>query len=124
MSVEEVDRIARGRVWSGQDAHEIGLVDKLGGLDEAIASAAAMAELGEEFAVRYMEKQPSFGERMARQFLSRASDWLGPAELDFRGGGLPPIQRSLLEMVRRETEMLASLNDPNGVYALCDCEVE
>ncbi len=44
--------------------------------------------------------------------------------VDFRGAGLPPIQRSLLQMVRRETEMLARLNDPNGVYALCDCEVE
>ena len=37
---------------------------------------------------------------------------------------LPPVQRSLLDFVRRETEMLSSLNDPNGVYALCDCEVE
>ncbi len=124
MSVEEVDKIARGRVWSGQDAQQIGLVDNMGGLDEAIASAAAMAELGEDYAVRYIEKQPSFSEKMARQFLTRAADWFGPVETDFRGAGLPPIQRSLLEMVRRETEMLASLNDPNGVYAICDCDLE
>ena len=124
MSVEEVDKIARGRVWSGQDAHEMGLVDNLGGLEDAIASAAAMAEMGEEYAVRYVEKEPSFGEKLARQFLSRATTWFGPAETDFRGAGIPPIQRSLLDLVRRETEMLSSLNDPNGVYALCDCEVE
>jgi protease-4 len=124
MSVEEVDRIARGRVWSGQDAHERGLVDELGGLAEAIASAAAMAELGEEYAVRFVEKEPSFGEKLARQFLTRAADWLGPVETGYRGGVIAPIQRSLLELVERQTEMLAGLNDPNGVYALCDCEVE
>ena len=124
MSVEDVDRIARGRVWSGQDAYEMGLVDHLGGLEDAIASAAVMAELGEKYAVRYIEKEPSFGEKMARQFLTRASDWFGPAESTFRGAGVPPIQRSLLDLVRRETEILSSLNDPNGIYALCDCEVE
>ena len=124
MSVEEVDRIARGRVWSGQDAHELGLVDNLGGLEEAIASAAAMAEMGDEYAVRFVEKELSFGEKMARQFLSRTADWFGPTATEIRGGGVPPIQRSLLELVRHETEMLASLNDPNGVYALCDCEVD
>jgi protease-4 len=124
MSVEEVDRIARGRVWSGQDAHEIGLVDNLGGLEDAIASAAAMAELGDDYAVRFIEKQPSLRERMARQFLSRATEWFGPAETTFRGAGVPTIQRSLLDLVRRQAEMLSSFNDPNGIYALCDCAVE
>ncbi len=122
MSIDDVDRIARGRVWSGQDAHERGLVDNLGGLDEAIAAAAAMAEMGDGYAVRYVEKQPSFQEKMMRLFLTRAATWMG--EPSFRGAGLPTFQRSLLDFVRRETEMLASLNDPNGIYALCDCEVE
>ena len=124
MPVEEVDRIARGRVWSGEDARELGLVDRLGDLDEAIASAAALAELGDGYAVRYVEREPSVSESLMRQLLSRAADWLGPAQVDFRGGGIPPIRRSLLQMVERETEMLASLNDPNGIYAICDCDVE
>ena len=112
-------------VISPEETREhIGLVDNLGGLEEAIASAAAMAELGEEYAVRFIEKQPSLTESLARQFLTRIAGWVGPAELDLHGGAVAPIQRSLLEMVKRETEMLASLNDPNGVYAICDCEVE
>ena len=45
MSFEEVDKIARGRVWSGIDAKEIGLVDILGGLDTAVEIAAEMAGL-------------------------------------------------------------------------------
>lgn len=44
MSVEEVDKVAKGRVWSGSDAYDIGLVDSLGGLEEAVAYAAKLAE--------------------------------------------------------------------------------
>ena len=45
MTYEEVDAIARGRVWTGQDALEIGLVDELGNLQDAMDAAAAMAGL-------------------------------------------------------------------------------
>ncbi len=45
MTKEDVDRIGQGRVWSGTQALEIGLIDGLGGLDDAIAKAAEMAEI-------------------------------------------------------------------------------
>lgn len=45
MSVNDVEKIAQGRVWLGQDALKIKLVDELGGLDKAIAKAAALAKL-------------------------------------------------------------------------------
>ena len=45
LNMETVEEIAQGRVWSGKDAVEIGLVDSLGGLNEAIASAAELAKL-------------------------------------------------------------------------------
>ncbi|MEE2878515.1 MAG: signal peptide peptidase SppA [Pseudomonadota bacterium] len=45
MTVEEVDAIARGRVWKGEDALEVGLVDQLGGLIDAVAKAREMAEI-------------------------------------------------------------------------------
>lgn len=45
MSVEEVDSIAQGRIWTGADAYKIGLVDTLGGLDLAIRMAAKKANL-------------------------------------------------------------------------------
>jgi protease-4 len=45
MSFEDVDAIARGRVWTGEDALEVGLVDELGDLDAAIAHAAELAGL-------------------------------------------------------------------------------
>lgn len=45
MTFEEVDAIGQGRVWTGEQALELGLVDKLGGLEDAIAAAAELAEL-------------------------------------------------------------------------------
>ena len=56
-SVQQVDEVARGRVWSGAQAKERGLVDVLGGLDAAVADAAARAKLGkpEAWQARYIE---------------------------------------------------------------------
>ncbi len=51
MTVEEVDKIAQGRVWTGQKANTIGLVDELGGLNDAIAAAAELADL-EDYRVK------------------------------------------------------------------------
>ena len=45
MTKEEVDAIGQGRVWTGKDANELGLVDVLGGMEDAIAIAADMANL-------------------------------------------------------------------------------
>src|SRR5690606_19657184 len=57
-SVEQIDEVARGRVWSGAQAKERGLVDAFGGLQDAITDAATRAELGKEdsYRVRYIEK--------------------------------------------------------------------
>ncbi|WP_431127741.1 signal peptide peptidase SppA [Flagellimonas flava] len=58
MSLEAVDALAQGRVWSGVDAVENGLVDELGSLDDAIEAAAEMADLG-DFGIRKYPKYKS-----------------------------------------------------------------
>jgi protease-4 len=45
ITMEKADELAQGRVWSGTDAKRIGLVDELGGLDDAVAAAAQLADL-------------------------------------------------------------------------------
>ena len=45
MTAEEVDKIGKGRVWTGAQAKDIGLVDELGGLDRAIAVARDLAHI-------------------------------------------------------------------------------
>jgi protease IV len=57
---ETIDLVARGRVWSGTQAKERGLVDKLGGLQAAINEAVALAKLGkDDYEVRYVERVPT-----------------------------------------------------------------
>ena len=60
----QVNEIAQGRVWDGGTAHQIGLVDGFGGMDEAIAKAAQLAKLGDERGVRYLEPPVSFREEL------------------------------------------------------------
>ncbi len=64
-SVEQVDAVAQGRVWSGAQAMQRGLVDAMGGLQVAIDDAAKRAKLGDrkDYRVRYIEKMPTPFER-------------------------------------------------------------
>jgi len=52
---DAIDAIAQGRVWTGQQALDRGLVDQLGGLAEAVTDAASRAKLGKDYPVRYQE---------------------------------------------------------------------
>ncbi|MFK7886163.1 MAG: signal peptide peptidase SppA [Gammaproteobacteria bacterium] len=126
LPVPDIDRIARGRVWSGTDAKRLGLVDTLGTLDEAIAAAALRADLGDSYGVRYVEKELTFKEQLALMFAAKAQVWFGDELLT------TPTSRSLrqisatlgLDRVQREIETIARFNDPFGVYAYCFCRIE
>src|SRR4029453_4756990 len=63
-SPADIDRIAQGRVWDGGTAHQLGLVDGFGVIDEAIAKAAELAKLGDKRGVRYLERPKSLTEEM------------------------------------------------------------
>lgn len=63
MKVAEVDSIGQGRVWAGKDAIAIGLVDKLGSLDDAIAKAAELAKVS-NYKLVYYPQQKSFFEKL------------------------------------------------------------
>lgn len=57
MTKEMVDSIGQGRVWAGTDALSIGLVDEIGGIEDAIEYAAELAKLGEDYAIKSLPKQ-------------------------------------------------------------------
>ena len=69
-SVAEIDAVCRGRVWTGAQAKERGLVDAFGGLDDAVADAATRAKLGKDgdYRVRYLEPQSTPFERFFGNF--------------------------------------------------------
>jgi protease-4 len=117
-SVEDVDKIAQGRVWAGVDAQRIGLVDHLGGLKDAIDAAAKLAELGSSYEVDYIEPELSLREELLMQLRSDA------VSLGRMAGFFAPqegIERALDPLVARARE-IAELNDPRGLYAYCWCE--
>jgi len=72
MTFEAVDAIGQGRVWVGSDALEIGLVDEMGGLDEAIAEAVKQAEL-ETYSIKEYPEQKDPIEEIINELFGQAS---------------------------------------------------
>ncbi|MBO5013216.1 MAG: S49 family peptidase, partial [Paludibacteraceae bacterium] len=67
MTQDAIKKIGEGRVWLGKDALEIGLVDELGNINDAVKKAVELAELGEYVLVDYPEKTDPF-EEMLKMF--------------------------------------------------------
>ena len=120
---DDVDRIARGRVWSGADAKERKLVDKLGGLKDALAAAADLAKLPKGYRVWYVEEEKTFKDWLAAKLMKSEASWARLLGLgaDRQTPPLPPVFRALQDQLA-DTARLLSLRDPNGVYAYCFCE--
>ncbi len=120
MDVDYVDQIGQGQVWSGVEALANGLVDELGDLDAAIASAAELAGL-EHYGEILIEKELSPTEQMILDLLTIV-----------RGAGvdLEAFSRSptAVEVFANRFEALlaevARFDDPMGKYAHCFCEIE
>ena len=114
---QAVDAIAQGRVWTGRQALERGLVDRLGGLDDAVAEAAKLARLGKDYPVRYEEAPLGGFER----FLVNLNHEAGTRVLQSWGVSLPrwfaqlPSLAPELELLRH-----ARAGTPN-IYADCLC---
>jgi protease-4 len=116
---DEVDRIARGRVWSGEDALGLGLVDQLGDLQDAVESAAGRAELEEGYRVFYVEEERSLRDRLLDRLLATTVGWRPTPSAE----PAPPVIRTLRSL-EDELQRLALWNDPNGLYAHCLCGEE
>lgn len=124
MSFERADSLARGRVWIGDDALELGLIDTLGDLDGAISVAAERAGLEEEdYGVRYIQREMGFRERLAMGMVSVSQavmNWAGVQRAGSLGnGGLGRI----VARIDAELRALARFNDPRNLYYHCFCEL-
>jgi protease-4 len=126
MTRDQVDKLARGRIWSGQDAKGLGLVDQLGGLDQAIESAAKRAKLEKGFRVFYLEKEKTLRERVAEMLVTGALDVVRTAGFSAgepaRPAAAVPSLMGRLRAIGAEVERLSRWNDPRGVYAHCLCD--
>lgn len=113
MTPERVEEIAQGRVWLGNRALDLGLVDALGGRDQAISRAADLAGLT-DYSVRDIEPLLSPRERLLRQFFGADT---ASAALDWVSGGRPVP--ALLRRLDEAWRLAGTLNDPRHSYALC-----
>ena len=118
MSVEAVNEVAQGRVWSGEDALSLGLVDSLGDLDDAISAAAELAELGEDYTVRFMEKKLGFREQLLRDLMAETSI------VEDLAAQKPSPLRSMVRDLERSLETVTHFNDPNYIYAWSTIETD
>jgi len=108
---DEVDAIAQGRVWSGRDALRLGLIDKLGSFDEAVASAAKRAGLTEgKYERDYLAPDKSFAQQLLSNLQVEAAVLMLRAfDVDSMGGfalggvaGLDAPTRAALTAARRD----------------------
>jgi protease-4 len=103
----KVAEVAQGRVWSGQTAQELGLVDELGGLEMALTRAADLADLGEDWRLHQYPEPDDWG-----RFLLDLT-----TALKTRVTATDPL-RHQLDRFLADLTLIKTLNDPRGIYLL------
>ncbi|MEG3978420.1 signal peptide peptidase SppA [Microcoleus sp. herbarium8] len=103
----KVQEIAQGRVWSGTAAKQLGLVDEIGGLEDAIKAAAQQAKLGDNWQLEEYPKNRTLEERILER-ISGIHVFEPAAKLD-------PLTAEVKKM-QDELAVVKSMNDPQGVY--------
>ncbi len=120
MGVDAVDKIAQGRVWTGQDAMQNGLVDEIGDFDDAIAAAASLAEL-ESYNIYWVEEPLSATEQFIQEFMNQVQVSIG---LDIQSM-IPSSLQPVTQQLAQDSQLLSNFNDPQGRYAFClNCQVQ
>jgi protease IV len=106
----QVNAIAQGRVWSGLEAKKIGLVDELGGIEDAIQAAAKAAKLGDDWEVVEYPKASSFEVKWLGQlFNSYFPEAESQAPID-------PLTEEI-QRFQKDFATLKAMNDPLGAYS-------
>ena len=110
----QIDKIAQGHVWTGQDAKANGLVDSLGDFDDAIAKAAELAKL-KQWHLEYYQDDPTFFDRIMDSMSGSVRAMLPEAIQAM----LPAPLATAASAVKAESDKLAAFNDPQNRYAFC-----
>ncbi|HBC5672429.1 TPA: signal peptide peptidase SppA [Citrobacter koseri] len=110
----QIDKIAQGHVWTGQDAKANGLVDSLGDFDDAIAKAAELAKL-KQWHLEYYQDEPTFFDRIMDSMSGSVRAMLPEAIQAM----LPAPLATAASAVKAESDKLAAFNDPQNRYAFC-----
>jgi protease-4 len=126
MSPAAVLEVAEGRVWSGIQAKDRGLVDQTGTLQEAIDAAARIAGLGSDYHAVFQERELTPFESFLIEITGSAMAHFGAGSgFGFGRAGLPALPGTLLEDIARDLAVLARGSDGClAVVAHCLCDVD
>lgn len=111
---EQIDKIAQGHVWTGEDAKANGLVDSLGDFDDAVAKAAELAKL-KQWHLDYYQDEPTVLDMVMDSMTGSVRAMLPEAIQAM----LPAPLVSAANTVKTEGDKLAAFNDPQNRYAFC-----
>ncbi|MBV7403421.1 signal peptide peptidase SppA [Enterobacter sp. ENT03] len=111
---EQIDQIAQGHVWTGQDAKANGLVDALGDFDDAVAKAAELAKL-KQWHIDYYQDEPTFFDQVVDSMSASVRAAMPSALQAYLPAPLAPVAG----VVKAESDKLAAFNDPQNRYAFC-----
>ncbi|EJS8540078.1 signal peptide peptidase SppA [Salmonella enterica] len=111
---EQIDQIAQGHVWTGEDAKANGLVDSLGDFDDAVAKAAELAKL-KQWHLDYYQDEPTVLDMVMDSMTGSVRAMLPEAIQAI----LPAPLVSAANTVKAEGDKLAAFNDPQNRYAFC-----
>jgi protease-4 len=115
-----VHEIAQGQVWTGQKALQIGLIDQLGDLNDAIVEAAELADLS-EYSVTYQRKPLTFYEQFLAEINGNIRASLAGLGVNIdQASWLPDSLRQQAVSLLKPFALLDQLTDPRGVYLYCD----
>lgn len=112
LTLAEADQVAQGRVWSGQQAYQLGLVDQLGTFDDAIQAAADKADLT-QYSVHFVEHALTQQEQFVKNLLQSANSYLN------LGLTSEPVIPQEMMKIYHEIQQIRDWNDPRGLYAVC-----
>ncbi|EBW2255429.1 signal peptide peptidase SppA [Salmonella enterica subsp. enterica serovar Enteritidis] len=111
---EQIDKIAQGHVWTGEDAKANGLVDSLGDFDDAVAKAAELAKL-KQWHLDYYQDEPTVLDMVMDSMTGSVRAMLPEAIQAMLSAPLV----SAANTVKAEGDKLAAFNDPQNRYAFC-----
>lgn len=111
---EQIDKIAQGHVWTGEDAKANGLVDSLGDFDDAVAKAAELSKL-KQWHLDYYQDEPTVLDMVMDSMTGSVRAMLPEAIQAM----LPAPLVSAANTVKAEGDKLAAFNDPQNRYAFC-----
>jgi protease-4 len=118
---DEIDALAQGRVWAGNDALRLGLIDRTGNYQDALDAAAKRAKLPTGYRVKHVEPELNMAQRLLMQLQSRMTVWLRAAGL---GSSAMERWAARLQPVERELRRIERLSSGNRKLLYCFCSVE